>query len=106
MLVAGALKIDLKRSRSRALVITLSIKTSATQTGNTTVICLIDSDVETNFISQIFVKQMQLSEPKKIARQHVETVDDRVIQMYEHHENVHIMTRDSEGHVGEQNVDF
>ena len=106
MLVAEALRINLKRSRFRALIITLSIKTSATQTGNTTIICLIDSDAEANFISQTFVKQMQLPEPKKIARQHVETVDDRVIQMYEHHENVHIMTRDSEEHVKKQNIDF
>ena len=106
MLAAEALRIDLKRSKSRALIITLSIKTPATQTGNTTVTCLIDSGAEANFISQTLVKQMQLPEPKEVAKQHVETVDDRVIQMYEHHENVHIMARDSEGHVGEQDVDF
>ena len=106
MFVAETLKINLKRNKFRVLIITLSIKTSATQTDNTTVICLIDSDVETNFISQTFVKQMQLSEFKKIAKQHVEIVDDRVIQMYEHHENVHIMTRDSEEHVKKQNIDF
>ena len=106
MFVAETLRINLKRSKFRVLIITLSIKTSVTQTNNTTIICLIDSDVETNFISQIFVKQMQLSELKKIAKQHVETVDDRVIQMYEHHENVHIMTRNNEKHVKKQNVDF
>ena len=106
MLVVETLRINLKRNKFRALIITISIKTFVTSTNNTTIICLIDFDVETNFISQIFVKQAQLFEFKKITSQHVEAVDDRVIQMYEHHENVHIMTRDNEEHAKKQNVDF
>ena len=106
MLDVEILKINLKRNKFRVLIITILIKTFITSTNNTTIICLIDFDVETNFISQILVKQTQLFEFKKITNQHVEIVDDRVIQMYEHHENVHIMTRDNEEHARKQNVDF
>ena len=106
MFIVETLRINLKRNKFRVLIITISIKTFVTSTNNTTIICLIDFDVETNFILQIFVKQTQLFEFKKIAKQHVEIVDDRVIQMYEHHENVHIMTRNNEKHTRKQNVDF
>ena len=106
MLVVETLRINLKRNKFRALIITISIKTFVTSTNNTTIICLIDFDVETNFISQTLVKQTQLFEFRKITSQHVEVVDDRVIQIYEHHENVHIMTRDNEEHTRKQNVDF
>ena len=68
MFVVETLKINLKRNKFRVLIITLSIKTFVTQTNNTIIICLIDFDIETNFISQIFVKQMQLFEFKKIVK--------------------------------------
>ena len=84
----------------------LSIKTFVTQTNNTTIICLIDFDVETNFISQIFVKQMQLFEFKKVIKQHVNIVDNRLIQMYKHHENVHIITRNNKKHIKNKTLIF
>ena len=104
--VVETLKINLKRNKFRVLIITLSIKIFVTQTNNTTIICLIDSNVETNFILQIFVKQMQMFKFKKIVKQHVKIVDERVIQMYKHYENLHIKTRNNEKHVKKQNIDF
>ena len=104
--VVETLKINLKRNKFCVLIITLSIKTFVTQTNNTTIVFLIDFDVKTNFILQIFVKQMQLFEFKKIVKQRVKIVDDRVIQIYEHYENVHIITRNNEKHVEKQNIDF
>ena len=106
MFVVETLNINLKRSRFRALIIFISIKISVTQIDRTMITCLIDFDVETNFISQRLIKKMQLFEFKKITKQQINAIDDRVIQMYEHHENVFIKTHDNEKRFEEQNVDF
>ena len=106
MFVVETLNINLKRNKSRVLIIFISIKIFATQIDRTMITCLIDFDVETNFIFQRLIKKMQLFEFKKITKQQINAVDDRVIQMYEHHENVSIKTHDSEERSEEQNVDF
>ena len=106
MFVVETLNIDLKRSKFRALIIFISIKIFVTQIDRTMITCLIDFDVEANFISQRLIKKMQLFEFKKITKQQINAIDDRVIQMYEHHENVSIKTHDSEERFEKQSVDF
>ena len=104
--VVETLNINLKRSKFRVLIISISIKIFVTQINRTIIICLIDFDVETNFIFQRLIKKMQLFEFKKIAKQQINAIDDRVVQMYEHYENMFIKTHDNEKRFEKQNVDF
>ena len=64
MLVAEVLNYTKEKRKSRALLIVVTIKTSA---GLRVVQCFIDSDAETNFVSQSLIKNLQLSKNEKIA---------------------------------------
>ena len=106
MFVVETLNINLKRNKFRDLIISISIKIFVTSIDRTMITCLINFDVETNFIFQRSIKKMQLFEFKKIAKQQINEIDDYVVQMYKHYENIFIKTYNNEKRFEKQNVDF
>ena len=43
---------------------------------------------------------------KKIAKQQINAIDDRIVQTYKYYENMFIKTHDNEKRFEKQNVDF
>ena len=82
MLVAEVLNYTKEKRKSRALLIVVTIKTSA---GLRVVQCFIDSDAETNFVSQSLIKNLQLSKNEKIADEWIEVIDEHSIRFYNRH---------------------
>ena len=96
MFVVETLNVNLKRNKFRVLIISILIKNFVTQINRTMITYLIDFNVKTNFIFQRLIKKMQLFEFKKIAKQQINAIDDCIVQMYEHYENMFIKTYDNE----------
>lgn len=83
MLVVEVLNVENRKRRSRALVVAISINISQEMR---VVQCLIDSKIESNFISQILIKNAQLFETSNSTRQRIEIVDDQTICFYDQHD--------------------
>ena len=82
MFVVEALRIETDKRHQRALITMIVIDTS---TDRREIRCLINFEVERNFLSQTFVKKARLLKSDLLSNK-VQTMNDRLITFYDSHE--------------------
>ena len=102
VLVAETLDISFKRRRSRTLIVSVLVETFE---NFRQVSCLIDSDVEFNFVSQILIKNAQLKTDIVTDDLFVEAVNEHIMRFYEFHE-LSVQLRDSTKKNESMNIEF